>query len=112
MFAIGCVFAIQWIVSVLRVRSTLIGQTVDNSPLLLMAGDKILHDNLRKSNMTEQDLLGKLREANAFDLDQVLAVVFEATGDVSVLHSTDGKLQPKLFKGVIDAELLFTEQSN
>ena len=77
-----------------------------------MAGSEILHDNLRKSNMTESDLMGKLREANAFDLDQVLAVIFETTGDVSVLHSADGKVQPKLLEGVVGAEQLIADQGN
>ena len=112
MFAIGCVFVIQWIISILRVHSKIISKTVDNCPLLIMAGSEILHDNLRKSNMTEGDLMAKLREANAFDLDQVLAVIFETTGDVSVLHSADGKVQPKLLEGVVGAEQLFADQGN
>jgi len=33
--------------------------------------------------------MGKLREANVLRLSQVRAVVFETTGDISVLHTTD-----------------------
>ena len=56
--------------------------------------------------MTESDLWGKLREANALNFSQVLAVVAETTGDVSVLHATDSDrdLQPELLKGVIAGE--------
>lgn len=42
--------------------------------------------NLTKAGMTKGDLYGKLREANAYDLSRVLAVIVEPTGDVSVLH--------------------------
>ena len=64
-------------------------KSVDNSPLLLMKGTEILHSNLKKSHVTISDLRSKLREANVTDLSQVKAVVFEATGDISVLHKKD-----------------------
>lgn len=38
--------------------------------------------------LTSEIVFGKLREANAFHVDQIIAVVFETTGDVSVIHST------------------------
>lgn len=64
-----------------------VGKVVDNTPLMLMDGKNILKDNLRKAKVTEGDLRSKLREANVLNLSQVRAVIFEATGDISVLHS-------------------------
>ncbi|PAY18664.1 hypothetical protein CKO51_15130 [Rhodopirellula sp. SM50] len=108
MFAILCLFGIQWLLAALRVRSDRVSNTIDNQPLLLMAGSEILYDNLRQTNMTESDLFAKLREANAMSFDQVKAVVFETTGDVSVLHSSkDTKMEPTIFDSVIGAERLF-----
>lgn len=60
---------------------------IDNTPLLLMDGTTILHDNLKKARVTEGDLRAKLREANVLQLSQVHAVIFETTGDIAVLHS-------------------------
>jgi uncharacterized membrane protein YcaP (DUF421 family) len=54
-----------------------------------MDGNTILHNNLKKARVTEGDLRSKLREANVLNLSQVRAVVFETTGDISVLHSSD-----------------------
>lgn len=51
-----------------------------------MDNGAILEHNLTRSRLTQDDLMAKLREANAFDLRHVYAVVFEATRDVSVLH--------------------------
>ena len=75
---------------------------VDNSPLMLMDGKNILHKNLKKAKVTEGDLRSKLREANVLNLSQVRAVVFEATGDISVIHSDDEKehLEEWLIKDV------------
>ncbi len=74
----------------------------DNVPLLLMDGETILHENLKKSKVTEADLRSKLREANVLCLQNVKAVVFESTGDISVLHgSKDENVQPYLMEGVV-----------
>ncbi|WP_034258693.1 DUF421 domain-containing protein [Aequorivita capsosiphonis] len=65
---------------------------IDNEPLLLMDGKTILFDNLKKARVTEGDLRSKLREANVLNLSQVRAVVFETTGDMVVLHTTDNNM--------------------
>ncbi len=107
LFALLCLFLIQWGIAFTRRRSERFGRIVDNQPILLMAGDQILHGNLDKANLSENDLMGKLREANAFCFDQVLAVVFETTGDISVLHSDEGgAIDPMLLRNVVDADVL------
>ncbi len=62
---------------------------IDNPPLLLMDGQEILFENLKKAKVTESDLKSKLREANVIELSEVKAVIFESTGDISVLHASD-----------------------
>ena len=68
-------------------------RVTDNSPLLLMAGEEVLDDNLRKAGMARADLVAKLRESNVTHPRQVMAVVLETTGDVSVLHSDEAGAQ-------------------
>ncbi len=77
-------------------------KAIDNEPLLLMMGPEIIEDNLLKARVTEGDLRSKLREANVLDLSEVRAVVFETTGDIVVLHSSneDHKLASWLLKDV------------
>ncbi len=60
-----------------------------NTPILLMKDGKIFEENLRKALVSRADLMGKLREANVLQLSEVKAVIFETTGDISVLHTTD-----------------------
>ncbi len=107
-FALMCLFVGQWFIAIARQKSARFSKTVDNQPILLMAGSTILDDNLRRANVTRDDLYGKLREANAFNFEDVRAVVFESTGDVSVLHGKeDTRLEPAIFESVIDSERLF-----
>ena len=66
-----------------------------------MVDGKILYENLEKSNVGEEDLIAKLREANVIHFNEVLAVILESTGDMSVLHSSEkSELQDKLLLGV------------
>lgn len=88
-FALGWLFLGQWVVAVIRRKFDGASEIIDNTPLLLMRGDTILDGNLSRANVTRSDLMSKLREANVHNFSQVRAVVFEATGDVTVLHTSE-----------------------
>lgn len=101
MVALSALIALQAIVAYLRKRSDHFEKITTNSPILLMDGATILKENLKKNRVTESDLFAKLREANVLKMDQVLAVVLETTGDISVLHSSEKtSVDQELMKGV------------
>ncbi|WGK65398.1 DUF421 domain-containing protein [Croceiramulus getboli] len=100
---IALVFIImfQFLFSYFTRTSTLFNKVAANSPLLLMKDGEILQENLKKSNISRSDLIAKLREANVIQFSEVYAVIFETTGDVSVLHGKDPKdLDDRLLEGV------------
>ena len=74
-------------------------QAMDNAPLLIMQDGEVLEENLNAAKMTRADLMAKLREANVLQLRDVRAVVFEQTGDVSVLHG-DADVDGEILQGV------------
>lgn len=99
--ALLSLYFLQLMVAVLRQKLSWFSSAVDNQPLLLMDGPNILHENLQKAQLSEDDLRSKLREANVLNYQQVKAVVFETTGDVSVLHTgEDAQLDSDILKGV------------
>ncbi|WP_204345062.1 DUF421 domain-containing protein [Psychroserpens algicola] len=83
-------YAIQMIVAYGR-RFKGIRHLMDNKPTLLMKDGKIIEGSLEKCHVTESDLKAKLREANVIQLSEIKAVVFESTGDISVLHGSSDK---------------------
>ncbi len=85
--AFAALFAGQYAIAWLRHRSTFFSSAVDNKPCLLMYDGRVLEDNLAASRLTMDDLRAKLREANVVRWDQVRAVVFESTADVTVMHT-------------------------
>lgn len=106
--ALTSLFAIQYTVARFRKDTDWVEEAVDNDPIVLMAGERILRKNLEKTRVSENDLWGKLREANVLDPSEVRAVVLETTGDISVLHGEpDGQaLHPCILRGVQNAEAL------
>jgi len=99
--ALGGIVAFQSFFALMVRRSGAFKRVCTNDPVLLMKEGKILCDNLKRTNVGEDDLIAKLREANVLDFSEVLAVVLESTGDMSVLHTSEGKkLMPKLLQGV------------
>jgi len=84
---IGVLYIMNYLISLFQFKSDKVQQALDNSPVLLMIGETILEENMKKCKITNDELRGKLREANVIRLSQVKAVILETTGGVSVLHS-------------------------
>jgi len=102
--AIFSLLVLTYIFSILQRKFPKLNSVISNEPLLLMDGHKILKDNLQYARIQETQLISKLREANVLNFDQVLYVILESTGDISVLHKSnaenDIKFEEKLLKGV------------
>ena len=107
---LASLFGIQFVIAWFRKRTRWMERLVDNEPLILMTQEGMVRENLKRARVTEHDVWAKLREANVLAVDEVRAVVFESTGDISVLHGDpDGRpLEACLLSGVRDAERIDT----
>lgn len=108
MVGLAAVFVAQYVVSWLRRHTSFMPVLVDNEPLLLMAGPDILEENLGTARLTTNDLYAHLRQAGIIHPKEVLAVVLETTGDISVLKKgqSDYNLDPDLLADVRQADML------
>lgn len=104
-FGLAVLFGIQYIVSNSRRFSVAAEKLIDNVPIVIMAGEKVLSDHLDETRLTEDDLRSKLRSAGVTSRQEVLAVILETTGDVSVIKKSDN-ISPWLFEGLRGAEHL------
>ncbi|WP_150451527.1 DUF421 domain-containing protein [Arenibacter lacus] len=86
--ALVCVFGFQTLFSFLVRKNDWFKKLFTNKPQMLMKDGEIYYDNLQKCNVGVSDLMAKLREANVHKFSEVQAVIFESTGDISVLHSS------------------------
>ena len=100
--AIVAILSFQQLFSIAKRKSNAVEQATENSPKYLMIGEEIIEENMDASGLTHSDLMAKLRQANVTQLSQIKAVVFETTGDISVLHGSDETpIQPEILKGVV-----------
>lgn len=100
--ALSGIILFQFLFAFFNRKSDIFKKSATNSPLLLMKDGAIIYENIDKANVDISDLLAKLREANVMNFSEVSAVVFESTGDISVLHSNDKhrRLSDTLLEGV------------
>jgi uncharacterized membrane protein YcaP (DUF421 family) len=101
-FAIAGLLILTYIFSLLQRRFPKLNSLISNKPLLLMEGDKILTENLKHARIEEGQLMSKLREANVLNFGQVLYVVLESTGDISVLHKSNNENDIKFDQKILD----------
>ena len=96
--AILSLLVVQWFIAQIRRRS-FGSRVVDNRPILLVRDGRFIEDALDEARVTHSDVYAKMRQANVHSMSEVLAVVLETTGDISVLYGTE-PLQPELFDNV------------
>ena len=100
--ALLSLFAVQALIATGRVRLDWFSSILTNQPRLVWHDGEFIEAQMRKAQITRCDIIAKMREANAIQLDDVIAVVVETTGDISVLHKTgtDKTLDPVVMEGV------------
>ncbi len=96
--ALIALFALQYLFS--KARRLLSTSFVENEPLLLMDGARIVEENMAMARVTPDDLREKLRAANVHSFDEVVAVVLERTGDVSVITGDAEGFDRELLRNV------------
>ncbi|MGI8535838.1 MAG: DUF421 domain-containing protein [Mycobacteriales bacterium] len=79
-------FSLQRLFGLLRRRPRL-QATFNNPPILLLAHGRVLHDNLRRAHVIEDELREKLRLNGVGSYEEVACMVLERTGAVSVVRS-------------------------
>jgi len=101
--ALLCLFIIQAAIAYTRRKWTWVSAVVNNEPRLVWRDGEFLDDQMKAAQITKSDIVAKMREANAIRLQDVLAVVVETTGDISVLHKTgnERKIDAQVMEGVI-----------
>jgi len=89
----------QFVVARLRKDGDAVREVVQNQPRMLMRDGVFFDDVMQETRVTRGDVIAKLREANVLRLEEVRAVVLEATGDIAVLHGAT-EVEDVLLEGV------------
>jgi uncharacterized membrane protein YcaP (DUF421 family) len=74
-------FCVEWTTA----RSRRLRQAIDGSPVLLVHNGRMLHDNMRRENIDDQDILEALRRHDVASVADTQAVILEIDGSFSVI---------------------------
>jgi uncharacterized membrane protein YcaP (DUF421 family) len=86
------------IISKVELKSFRFRVLTEGHPTILIKNGKILEKNLKKENLTVDELMISLRQKDVFKLSEVETAVMEKNGQVSVMKKSD--LQPLTPKDV------------
>ena len=84
--ALTGLFLVQILIGALRARFPAIQRLIDNEPLVLLRDGTPDDDALRHARISRDDLRQKLRAAGCASYADAAMVVFETTGDVTVMQ--------------------------
>lgn len=85
------VVVLQWITARFKRKSRLLEAFINSKPKLLVNAGEIIASALNQENMTEDELLSKLREKGVANLGQVQYAFMELSGGISVFKYDKGK---------------------
>lgn len=77
------VLAIEILLSVLSYYSIPIRKLICGTPIILMENGEILHENMKKTRVTTDELMEQLREKGLLDLATIKYAILETNGQIS-----------------------------
>ncbi|MBU5616545.1 DUF421 domain-containing protein [Psychrobacter sp. TAE2020] len=111
-FAIGMLFLLQALLSIVRRKFKPIKSLIDNQPIVLMANGEYLWDNLKKAKLSTNDIKQILRKNGIKAKSEVFAVIMETTADISVIKNNEVVPDWSLFDDIRDKQVLMTAYSS
>lgn len=107
-FAIGMLFLLQALLSIVRRKFKPIKALIDNQPIILMANGEYLWQNLKEAKLSTNDIKQILRKNGIKSKSEIFAVIMETTADISVIKTNDVQPDWSLFDDIRDNESLVT----
>ncbi len=114
LISLATLVVLQGVVGLLR-KHRYGSALVDNHPVVLMAGNRMLADHMSRCHVLPGEVQSRLRQAGVRHPHEVAAVIFEPNGSMSVMRRGE-LIDPLLLSGVvgaseIPAELMSTPSS-
>ena len=92
---IGVIIFWDYFIDWLGFKSDVISKLVEPQPLMLIKNGRILRRNLESELITEEELLGQLRQQGIESVDEVKQCCLESGGEFSVIRNDDQEVKPK-----------------
>ncbi|MPZ52299.1 MAG: DUF421 domain-containing protein [Acidimicrobiia bacterium] len=85
---VGIDLVLGWLTN----RVPMLGRVIDGSPLIVVDSGTPMKDRMRRSRVTEADILEAARQTQGLErMDQIKYAVIEKSGDVSIIPWSQGE---------------------
>jgi len=85
--AASTLFVINYIFKYLIFRSKSLARLIEGEPIILVSNGKVHDNNLKKLQLTLDELLESIREHGISDIKEINLAIFEVDGNISVLSN-------------------------
>lgn len=107
LLALATILAMEGVIGQLT-RHNRLERLVNNRPVLLMAGDQFVAEEMHRCHTTVAQVRSQLRRSGIRRHDEVAAVILEPTGELSVLRR-GRPVEREMLRGVRSADRMPTE---
>lgn len=94
------IISMQLLFAKLSRRSKVVEKLLNSSPKLLFYKGSYLKNSMEQELVTEEEILASIRQKGIVNVEDVLAVVIEANGDLSVIKKTDNSSLNSTLDGI------------
>jgi len=92
-------YLIDW----LGFKSEVMSRVLEPQPLILIENGRMIHKNMDREMITEDELMGQLREQGIEDITQVKKCRLESNGEFSIIRNDcEGKKGNKKHRGAVN----------
>lgn len=85
LLAFAVLIGLQWLITKMSVKFKTVDNLVKSDPVLLFYHGRFYNEKMRKTRVTEEEILASIRQDGLSSLDQVEAVVLETNGKLSAV---------------------------
>jgi uncharacterized membrane protein YcaP (DUF421 family) len=90
--AIAILSAAQWLTTKLVLKSDIVAGIVKDEPTLLTSKGEFLREGMKKTRVSEEEVMSALRANGMTSLDDANWVILETNGEFSVIPKDDAEL--------------------
>lgn len=94
------IISMQLLFAKLSRRSKVVEKLLNSSPKLLFYKGSYFKNSMEQELVTEEEILASIRQKGIVNVEDVLAVVIEANGDLSVIKKTDNSSLNSTLHGI------------
>ena len=101
LFAASMLIGLQWLMTIIVLRSELVCKLVKAEPTLLLNEGKLLDRNMRRERISKAEIMAALRENGLHELKQAKWVVLETDASFSVIADNGERpAEPEILSNV------------